>query len=119
RRVRGPMSALDAYRDLVRVWNERVNLTGPKEGPALDGILFTDAEIVHRKNWLPEAALVVDVGAGVGAPTIPLLLQRSDVRAILLEPRKKRAAFLRAAVSELGLRDRCDVREDRVDPKAP
>jgi 16S rRNA (guanine527-N7)-methyltransferase len=113
------MTALDDYRELVKKWNERVNLTGPKDGPALDGILFTDAEIVHRKAWLPADALVVDVGAGVGAPTIPLLLLRADVRGILLEPRKKRAEFLRAAVAELGLRDRCEVREDRIDPRRP
>lgn len=113
------MTALDDYRELVKKWNERVNLTGPKDGPALDGILFTDAEVIHRKAWLPREALVVDVGAGVGAPTIPLLLLREDLRGILLEPRKKRAEFLRVAVSELGLRGRCDVREDRIDPRAP
>jgi 16S rRNA G527 N7-methylase RsmG len=113
------VTLLDRYRDLVREWNSKVNLTGPKDGPALDGVLFTDAEVIHRKHWIPEGARLADVGAGVGAPTIPLLLLRADVLGTLVEPRKKRAVFLRAAVHELGLHDRCEVTETRVDPRAP
>ncbi len=52
---------------------------------------------------LGECGRLVDVGSGAGLPGIPLLVARPRWRGVLLEPRQKRWAFLRAAVRELGL----------------
>jgi len=43
------------------------------------------------------------VGSGNGFPAVPLLLARSRLRGVLLEPRERRWAFLREVVRELGL----------------
>jgi 16S rRNA (guanine527-N7)-methyltransferase len=46
---------------------------------------------------------VCDMGSGAGLPGIPLAIARPDVPFTLVEVRRNRAAFLAAAVSELGL----------------
>ncbi|MEZ4288237.1 MAG: RsmG family class I SAM-dependent methyltransferase [Polyangiales bacterium] len=62
---------------------------------------------------------VVDIGAGVGAPTLPWLLDLPATHARLVEPRRKRVAFLRQAIGVLNLSDRVDILEARLEEKAP
>jgi 16S rRNA (guanine527-N7)-methyltransferase len=50
---------------------------------------------------------------------LPLLLMRPDLRASLIEPRRKRIAFLNTAIGSLSLVDRARVVEERIDPDAP
>jgi 16S rRNA (guanine527-N7)-methyltransferase len=57
---------------------------------------------------------LLDVGAGGGLPGLPFAILRPDVPVTLLEPRSRRAAFLRAAVHELGLTS-VKVAEGRVE----
>jgi 16S rRNA (guanine527-N7)-methyltransferase len=54
---------------------------------------------------------VVDIGSGAGLPGIPLALLGADVK--LVEPRKRRAAFLEETVAALGLQ--CAVHATRVE----
>ncbi|MDQ6951290.1 MAG: class I SAM-dependent methyltransferase [Mariprofundales bacterium] len=62
--------------------------------------------------WLPDGALVLDIGSGMGVPGIPLLIARGDLHGILVERRKKRAEFLRHIVRELSLP--CEVYADDI-----
>lgn len=103
------------YGELVRTWNARLNLTGTQEPNALAEILFADAVVLAEKDVVPEGVCFVDVGAGVGAPAIPLLLERQDLSATLVEPRRNRVAFLRTVIGTLGLMDRCRVLEQRLE----
>jgi 16S rRNA (guanine527-N7)-methyltransferase len=88
---------LAVYAALVLAANRRLNLTGAKEGAAF---------AAHIADALTLAADVVgpliDVGSGNGVPGIPLALA-TGVRVTLLEPIKKRATFLAAALAALGL----------------
>jgi 16S rRNA (guanine527-N7)-methyltransferase len=88
---------LAVYAALVLAANRRLNLTGAKDGTAF---------AAHILDALTLAADVVgpliDVGSGNGVPGIPLALA-TGVRVTLLEPIKKRAAFLADALAELGL----------------
>lgn len=103
------------YDALVELWNARQNLIGKKDARGRAEILFADAVVLEDRELLPEGARLVDVGAGVGAPTIPLLLARPDLRATLIEPRRLRVAFLRTAIGELDLGERCAVLERRLE----
>lgn len=106
-----------AYGALVAQWSRRLNLTGAKDERSLVEVLFADALILMDR--LPPSASIVDVGAGAGAPAIPLLQLRPDSRAVLIEPRRKRVAFLRTAIGSLGLVGRAEVREERLEDARP
>ena len=110
-------AALARYAALLLRWNERVNLLARGVGPD---------EIVER-HLLDSLALLrlvrptghlLDVGSGAGLPGVPLRLAAPGASVTLLEPRAKRAAFLRTAARELSLPDLA-VREGRLEGLAP
>lgn len=108
-----------AFHDLAWDWGQRIDLTSAKDRESLAEILFLDARQIGEHELVPQASSVVDIGAGVGAPTLPLLLAQPGLRATLVEPRRKRVAFLRHVVGALGLENRVDVIEATVDPTRP
>jgi 16S rRNA (guanine527-N7)-methyltransferase len=88
---------LAVYAALVLNANRRVNLTGAKTGAAfaehiLDALTLRD----------DVASPLIDVGSGNGIPGIPLALA-TGARVTLLEPIKKRAAFLTTTLAALAL----------------
>ncbi|MGF1469089.1 MAG: RsmG family class I SAM-dependent methyltransferase [Sandaracinaceae bacterium] len=97
------LAALATFASLVDRWNRKVDLTGASDPEALLDILFADAGALADPALAPLDAHLVDVGAGAGAPTLPLLLLRPDLRATLVEPLHKRVAFLRTALGRLDL----------------
>ncbi len=56
---------------------------------------------------------MLDIGSGAGFPGIPLAIWR--VQITLLEPRQRRAAFLRHVLRVLGTGLNAEVRADRVE----
>ena len=88
---------LAVYAALVLDANRRLNLTGAKDGAAFAAHIL-DALTLRRDVESP----LIDVGSGNGVPGIPLALA-TGARVTLLEPIKKRADFLRKALTMLGL----------------
>ncbi len=96
--VEGALSIqLALYAALVLDANRRLNLTGAKDGTAFAAHLL-DALTLRADVVGP----LIDVGSGNGLPGIPLALA-TGARVVLLEPIKKRATFLTAALAALGL----------------
>jgi 16S rRNA (guanine527-N7)-methyltransferase len=110
---------LVSYVELVQQWNRKVNLTGARAPGSLCEVLLADAFVLLDEKLVDRNAKVLDVGSGAGAPIVPLLILRPDVTALCLEPRQKRAAFLRLCSARLSLLDRMRVSEDRLDPHQP
>jgi len=116
----GPSAdALAAFAALVTTWNARLDLTAARTAEAVAEVLCADALVLAAAGLIPEGASVLDVGSGAGAPAIPLSILRPDLRLTLLEPARKRVAFLRTATGSLGLTERVRVVEGRLDPGAP
>jgi 16S rRNA G527 N7-methylase RsmG len=107
------------YFDLVKSWGARTDLTSARTDIELAEILFVDAAQLIGARWLPPRATLVDIGAGVGAPTIPILLSDPTSLGTLVEPRRIRTAFLRTAAGTLGLASRATTLEQRIDPAKP
>jgi 16S rRNA (guanine527-N7)-methyltransferase len=63
---------------------------------------------------IPSDIDLVDVGSGAGLPGIPVAITRPRSRVTLLEPVRRKAAFLELAVEELGLRN-IEVRVARAE----
>lgn len=97
--------AFSTYLDLLRTWNARLDLTAAKTDEAMMDLLVTDAQVLAAH--VARRARVVDVGAGAGAPGLPLAILRPDLEVTLVEPLQKRAAFLRTVIGSIA---RTDVR---------
>jgi 16S rRNA (guanine527-N7)-methyltransferase len=107
------------FADLVQTWNARMNLTAAREPRALVEVLFADALVAAGDKLISEDGRLVDVGSGAGAPAIPLLLLRPDLDGTLVEPLRKRVAFIRTALGSLRVADRVRVIEARIEPESP
>jgi 16S rRNA G527 N7-methylase RsmG len=108
-----------SYFDLAKSWGSKTDLTSARTDAELAEILFVDAAFVIKAAWCPRGATLVDIGAGVGAPTIPILLADETLNAVLVEPRRIRTAFLRTAAGTLGIAARVTALEAKIDPEKP
>jgi 16S rRNA (guanine527-N7)-methyltransferase len=104
---------LARYLDLLLAANETMNLTRITDRP--------QAELHHVADSLtvlpllpPGPHRLADVGSGGGVPGLPLAVARPDAQVLLIESTKKKAAFLREAVRELGLAN-VSVSEQRAE----
>lgn len=66
----------------------------------------------------PTASHLIDLGSGGGLPGLPLLLDRPELRGVLLDAASKRTAFLVWASVELGLASRVQVVTARAEEAA-
>lgn len=101
-----PDERLDAYSALVEAWSPRLDLVSAGD---LKRVRERHVNDSLRVLPLVEAAPpgpCIDVGAGAGFPGIPLAIC-SERPWRLLEPRRRRAAFLEQVVRELQLE--CEV----------
>jgi 16S rRNA (guanine527-N7)-methyltransferase len=101
---------LQRYYQLLERWNRTINLTAlPLAGDPATTIDRLIMEPLLAATYIAGApALWVDLGSGGGSPAIPLKVVMPGVRLIMVESRERKAAFLRQAVTELGLAD-CEV----------
>ena len=114
----GQAAGLCLYLGLLETWNRKTNLVGPREWRPMLSELVADswhlADLLEELD-LPGGALTFDFGAGAGIPGVPLRLFWSQGRYVLIEPRAKRAAFLRQCVAMMRLtgteifEGRCDA----------
>jgi 16S rRNA (guanine(527)-N(7))-methyltransferase RsmG len=103
---------LVSYAMEIEHWNKAVNLTS-LSGSALIRRLIVDPVWVGQH--LQMEGVVSDVGSGNGSPGIPLSITRRFSSANLIEPRMKRAAFLRHVIAKVKLTEvavhRCRIEE--------
>jgi 16S rRNA (guanine527-N7)-methyltransferase len=97
------MDRLARYVELVAEWNFKIDLTAAKGARELVEVLLADAMILSDEAIVPRDARVLDVGSGAGAPAIPLVIMRDDLRFCLVEPKQKRVAFLNTVIGSLDL----------------
>lgn len=89
---------LVTYLELLHAWNQRLNLIGDHDLTTLvDRHLVDSLAAAPRLRELQPGARVADLGSGAGLPGIPLAIAVRHVALTLVEPRRKRANFLRAA----------------------
>jgi 16S rRNA (guanine527-N7)-methyltransferase len=60
-------------------------------------------------EYLSTDAAFADVGTGAGIPAIPCLLARSDLSAMLIESKERKADYLEQVVEQLGLGNRAKI----------
>ncbi len=107
------MPGLELLLDEVQLWNRRVRLISGSRSDIIVRHLFDSltALPVLRELEIHEMA---DVGSGNGFPALPLVLSDEGLHCTLIERGAKKAAFLRNAVSLLGLSGQVEVMEQDV-----
>ena len=95
------------YYEMVQQHNPLLHIVGPcsPEEFAIRHIL----ESLTLLEYLPTGTKFADVGTGAGLPSIPCLLVRGDLQALLIESKEKKGKFLREAVDELDLPNRAEI----------
>jgi len=107
---RPAIEKLALYASEVEHWNRSINLTSLR-GSALTRRLIVDP--VWMGMRLEMTGALADVGSGNGSPGIPLSITRAFSSVNLIEPRMKRAVFLRHIAAKAALKSiavhRCRV----------
>jgi len=81
-------------------WRRRVNLTGRLSS---EDLVSHALESAVGAPFLPPIGTVVDIGSGGGFPGVPLAILRPELSVTWLEPRERRAAFLRHVARALSV----------------
>jgi 16S rRNA (guanine(527)-N(7))-methyltransferase RsmG len=95
------------YYDLVMEYNPLLHLVAPC--PAEEFAIRHILESLTLLEHLPTGTKFADVGTGAGLPSIPCLLVRDDLRAVLIESKEKKSKFLDLTVNKLGIGSRAEV----------
>jgi 16S rRNA (guanine527-N7)-methyltransferase len=110
------LGRLERYAAILALWGPRTNLTAEPENPA--AVAFHIADSLAPLFADPEAEAlfvagrrVADLGSGAGFPGV-ILAAACEAHFTLIEARRKRASFLRAAALAVGL-DNVRIDESR------
>jgi 16S rRNA (guanine(527)-N(7))-methyltransferase RsmG len=105
------------YYYLIQEHNPVLHLVGPSspEEFAIRHVLESLTLLRH----LPLGAKLADIGTGAGLPSIPCLLARDDIRAILIESKLKKTQFLGDAIKALDLNGRAIVIDRQFEETTP
>lgn len=93
------------YKELLKEWNEKINLTAITEDEAIVKKHFIDCINAFELDEFKEAKTIIDVGTGAGFPGIPIAIMREDAEITLLDALNKRINFLNIVAHELCLRN--------------
>ncbi|MCM1992350.1 16S rRNA (guanine(527)-N(7))-methyltransferase RsmG [Oceanirhabdus seepicola] len=91
------------YKELIKEWNKKVNLTAITEDEEIIKKHFIDSIKVLKNDGLRHGNKVIDIGTGGGFPGIPLKIVLPDIKITLLDSLNKRINFLNIVIEELGL----------------
>ena len=89
------------YAELLKQWNEKMNLTAITAYEEVLEKHFYDCLIPLKNSYVHSR--VVDVGSGAGFPGLVWKIARPDLNVTLLEPTGKRCTFLKEVISFLHL----------------
>lgn len=101
------LEKLAVYRELLKKWGKRINLTSLLTDREIEEKHFFDSLlglIAFKKVGVsPHGKSFCDVGSGAGFPGVPLAVVMKDSNFTLVETRKKRCVFLEEVKRQLKL----------------
>lgn len=93
------------YRDLLKEWNKKINITSIEDDEEIYIKHFIDSVLLLNENNINEKKTVIDVGTGGGFPGLPLKIVNDNYKITLLDSLKKRIDFLSQVTKALDLSD--------------
>lgn len=93
------------YKDLLKEWNEKINITAITDDREIDVKHFLDSLTPIITKLLDGKKKIIDIGTGGGFPGIPLKIFNGELEVTLLDSLNKRIIFLNEVIKTLGLKD--------------
>ncbi len=90
------------YLSELKKWNRAYNLTAIRTDRDIVIKHFLDS-LLYLQMIPEDFVLAADIGSGAGFPGIPMKIMRPGMTLTLVEPSRKKAAFLRHMIRILGL----------------
>lgn len=97
------LDRFDTYAELLVEWNGKMNLTAITEPEEIEVKHFLDCLMLPKYFDLSNTKTVIDVGAGAGFPSVPLLIYNPDLCLTMMDAINKRLTFLDTAIHAIGL----------------
>ncbi|MDU4891459.1 MAG: 16S rRNA (guanine(527)-N(7))-methyltransferase RsmG [Clostridium sp.] len=91
------------YKDLIKEWNEKINLTAITDDEEIIKKHFIDSIKVFNCDYVKNAKSIIDIGTGGGFPGIPMRIVKEDSKMVLLDSLNKRINFLNEVINDLNL----------------
>ena len=92
------------YLTELKKWSKAYNLTSIRTDEDIITKHFLDS-LLYLKAMPQGGISVMDIGSGAGFPGIPMKIMRPEIAMYLVEPIRKKAAFLKHIISALKLED--------------
>ncbi len=95
---------LKIYAELLKQWNQKINLTAVDDD---EGILFrhfVDSLVVLKYINISSNDKIIDIGTGAGFPGLPLAIVTS-ADTVLFDALNKRISFLKAVIADLDIQN--------------
>lgn len=91
------------YKDLIKEWNQKINLTAITEDEEIIKKHFIDSIKVFKCSHVKNAKSIIDIGTGGGFPGIPMKIVNDKCNITLLDSLNKRINFLNLVIDDLSL----------------
>lgn len=91
------------YKELLKEWNKKINLTAITEDEDIIKKHFLDSVSIVTSKVIRENSSIIDVGTGAGFPGIPLKIIMPSIKVVLLDSLNKRLNFLNEVIINLKL----------------
>ena len=99
------ISKLEKYADLLKEWNEKINLTAITEKNQVFLKHFYDSLTLIKAIDLSQVHSLCDLGTGAGFPGVVLKIFFPNLKLTLVDALNKRINFLDILIKELDLKD--------------
>lgn len=91
------------YRDLLKEWNQKINITSIEDDEEIYVKHFLDSILLLDVDYINESKSLIDVGTGGGFPGYPLKIVNDRYEVTLLDSLRKRIDFLDEVKKQLSL----------------
>lgn len=93
------------YKELLKDWNEKINITAIKDNEEIDIKHFLDSLTPISTDLFNGSKRLIDIGTGGGFPGLPLKIINPDLKVTLLDSLNKRIVFLNEVIEKLKLNE--------------
>lgn len=106
-----------AYYELIKQWNEKINLTAITDEYGVATKHFLDCLSLFDHIDFKRGASVIDIGTGAGFPSVVMAIARDDLKITMLDSLNKRINFLNEVIGKLRL-ENCEALHLRAEDGA-